>query len=175
MAFSMRLVWRMSLTDWRFAMQLAGIHSPDDQNDDDVDQEDRHLVAQIMGAILMALAVLIVVAFILLRRMAKRSNAYQVCYLYQFLLERFRRMKIRKPRQLTPLEFAVGFSKAMLPYTRDTGEVDFVQVTSLYQDVAFGAYEPTDAELDRVKTYYRAFYRNAFKATAWSKWVLWRF
>lgn len=168
----------------RFAMQLAGIDPQDDENNEDVPQEDWHLAAQIMGIILTVLAVLVVVTFVLLwryrrtwrlRRMAKRSNAYQACYLYLFLLERFRRMKIRKPRQLTPLEFAVGFSKAMLPYTRDTGGVDFVEVSSLYQDVAFGAYEPTDGELDRVKRYYQAFYRNAFKATAWPKWVLCRF
>lgn len=168
----------------RFAMQLAGIDPDVPQDDPDVPQDDWHLAVQLMWAILAALVVLAVVVFVLLwryrrtlrlRRMAKRSNAYQTFYLYTFLLERFRRMKIRKPRQLTPLEFAVGFSKAMLPYTRDTGGVDFVEVSSLYQDVAFGAYEPTDEELDRVKAYYRAFYRNAFRATAWPKWIFWKF
>ena len=63
----------------------------------------------------------------------------------------------------------------MRPYTRGTNGVDFVQITELYEKAVFGGYAPTDDEVERVRGYYRAFYKNAFKATMWPKWVFWRF
>lgn len=168
----------------RLAMQFAGVSPSVDDEDSDLGAQDWQLALQLMWLIYLVLALVVVVAFLVfwrrrremrLRRAAKRSNAYQAWYLYTFLLERFRRVGIRKPAQLTPLEFAVSAAKAMHPYTRDAGGVDFVEVTSLYQDAAFGGYEPSDDEIERVRGYYRAFYKNAFKATPWPKWVFWRF
>ncbi len=152
--------------------------------DDDGDETSRWIILQITSLVLAILAILAVVAVILLqryrrtwrlKRIASKSNAYQAWFLYTFLLGRLRRLRIRKPAQLTPLEFAVGFSRAMVPFTRDADGVDFVEVSSAYQDAVFGGLQPSDEELDRVKGYYRAFFKNARKYVGWPKWILWKF
>ena len=155
------------------------------QSDDDTGAEDIQyliivwtLIITILLIVLLALSIILFQRYrrtLRLKRIEKRSNAYQVWYLYTFLLGRFRRLRIRKPAQLTPLEFAVGFSKAMLPFTRETGGVDFVEVSSLYQDVVFGDCQPTDEELARVKDYYRAFFKNARQYVGWPKWLLYKY
>jgi hypothetical protein len=123
-----------------------------------------------------------------LKRIEKRSGSYQVWYLYQFLIKRFRRLKIRKPDHMTPLEFATSFSTTMRSFTRGTStagvkskstailpEVDFVDVSEIYQDVAFGGLEPTPEDLDVVKRYYLAFFKNARIYVKWPKWLLYKF
>lgn len=152
----------------------------DDGSTDALQWQTLQLELIIFCALLALLAVLVVSLMRYrrtwrLRRIAKRSNAYQAWYLYTFLLGRFRRLRLRKPDNLTPLEFAVGYERAMLPFTRHADGVDFVEVTSLYEDVAFGGYQPSDEELARLKKYYRAFFKNAREYTGWPKWALWRF
>ena len=166
----------------KLAMSIAGVDA--DTTDTDSDTSAYHMALELMWIIYIVLAVAVVVAFLAfwryrrtlrLKRIAKRSNAYQVYFLYMFLVERFRRIRIRKPEHLTPVEFARGASKVMRPYTRGTNGVDFAQITELYEKAVFGGYAPTDDEVERVRGYYRAFYKNAFKATMWPKWVFWRF
>ncbi len=166
----------------KLASSLAGIDP--DSVDSSSDNSALHFAWQLLWIIYTVLAVAAVVAFLALwryrrtlrlKRIAKRSNAYQVYFLYMFLLERFRRVRIRKPAHLTPMEFAQGFSRTMHSYTRGTNGVDFVEVTDLYQQAVFGGCEPGDEQVERVRGYYRAFYKNAFKATMWPKWVFWRF
>lgn len=153
-----------------------------------VDESDveiaNYMISQVTGIITAVFAVLAVVAVILLQRarralrlrlIAKKSNGYQVWYLYTWLLGRFRRLKLRKPQHLTPMEYAVGASRAMKSFTRGTGGVDFVEVSGLYQDVAFGGHNPTDEELERVKRYYRCFFRNARMRVGWPKWLIWKY
>ena len=166
----------------QLAMSVAGVNP--DAADDQANQSAMHLAIQILWVLRVALAVALVAGFLAfwryrrtlrLKRIAKLSNAYQVYFLYHFLLERFRRVRIAKPAHLTPVEFAVNFAKPMYTYTRGTDGVDFIEVTLLYEDAVFGGRAPADAEVERVRGYYRAFYRNAFKATALPKWVFWRF
>ena len=168
----------------QLAATFAGLDLDEDDPDDEEDLN-KYIKAIVYTAIIIAiLTALFITAVVLLwryrrtlrlKRIAKRSRRYQVYYLYTFLIERFRRVRIAKPDHLTPLEFAAGFSKPMLPYTRDTGGVDFIEVSSLYQDAVFGGIEPTDEQMERLVTYYRCFYKNAFKETAWPKWIFWRF
>ncbi len=166
----------------KLVSSIAGVDP--DEVDSSSDNAAMHFAMQLLWIIYVVLAVAAVVAFLAfwryrrtlrLKRIAKRSNAYQVYYLYEFLLERFRRMRIRKPAYLTPVEFAEGFARTMHPYTRGANGVDFIEVTNLYQEAVFGGREPSDEELERVRGYYRAFYKNAFKATMWPKWIFWRF
>lgn len=168
--------------------QLASVFAGLDlDNDDPEDEEDvqKYIRALVYTAIIIVVgtAIFILIVVLLwryrrtrrLKRIAKRSKCYQMWYLYNFLVERFRRVRIVKPAHLTPLEFAAGFSKPMLPYTRDTGGVTFVEVATVYQDAVYGGIEPTDEQMERIVTYYRCFYKNAFKETAWPKWIFWRF
>ncbi len=163
------------------AQQLAGY----DPNDPEQDYKNiAYLVLTWEFVILIVLAILAVLAAVLLqryrrtlrlKRIASKSPAYQAWYLYTFLLGRLKRMKINKPDHLTPLEFAVGFSKPMLPFTRGTDGVDFVDVSSIYQDAAFGGVQPTVEDMGDLHAYYRAFFKNAREYVGWPKWVLWKF
>ncbi len=166
----------------RLAMSVAGVNP--DTNDPDSNNDAMRLAMELMWILYIALAVAAVVAFLAfwryrrtlrLKRIAKFSNAYQVYYLYHFLIERFRRVRIAKPDRMTPAEFARDFAKPMYSYTRGTDGVDFIEVTSVYEDAVFGGRQVSDEALARVVRYYRAFYKNAFKATALPKWIFWRF
>ena len=167
----------------KLAQNLMGINMEDDL--EDTDDVQRYRQAIVLMWILYALILIaLIVAVVLLwryrrtwrlKRIARRSNAYQAWFIYTFLVGRFRRVRIAKPDHLTPLEFAAGFSKPMAPYTRGTGGVDFVEVASVYQDAVYGGIEPSNEQIERLVTYYRRFYANAFKETPWPKWVFWRF
>jgi hypothetical protein len=109
-----------------------------------------------------------------LKRMAEKSYAYRMWYLYTFLVERYGRLKIRKPGYLTPFEFAVGAERVMLPFAEGTDGVDFVAVTAAYQDVCYGGREATAEDYGRLESYYNAFFRNARRHVGGFKW-LWKF
>lgn len=156
-----------------------------DIQDPDQDYEAiSYLIVEVVGAILAVLLALLVLAAILLqrrrrvwrlKRIAKRTPEYRVWYLYTFLMGRFGRLKIRKPEHLTPLEFALSFQQPMAPFTRDTGGVDFVEITGLYVDVCYGGCKVDPADCERVEAYYRAFFKNARQHVGWPKWLLWKF
>ena len=163
------------------ASAMAGFDPDDpDQNVDNI----AYLILTWELIIVGVLLALLVLAIVLLwryrrtwrlKRIARESGGYQAWYLYTFLVERFRRLRLAKPVHLTPLEFAVGFSKPMLPFTRGTGGVDFVDVSSTYQNAAFGSEAPTDEELEQLRRYYKAFFKNARQYVGFPKWVLWKF
>ncbi len=143
-----------------------------------------YLIIRLATIIITILLILLIVGIILgrramrerrLKKIENASSAYRMWYLYTFFLERLRRMKIRKPAYLTPLEFALGFRKTMQPFTRNTGGVDFVEVTILYMDVCYGDKPLDSKDYERVKSYYRAFFKNAREYVGWPKWVLWKF
>lgn len=156
-------------------------------NPDDPEQDYENIAYQVLAWELMItalLVLLIVLAVVLLwryrrtlrlKRIEKESPSYQAWYLYTFLLERFRRLKLAKPEHLTPLEFAVGFSKPMLPFTRGTNGTDFVDVSIAYQDAAMGGVPPTEAQLGQMKDYYKAFFKNARSYVGLPKWIVWKF
>lgn len=110
-----------------------------------------------------------------LRKIEGQPASYRMWYLYSFFLTRFKRMKIRKPEHLTPYEYALGFRKPMQQFTKDTDGVDFVQVTTAYMNACYGDGSVSDEEYERVKKYYRAFFKNARRYVGWPKWVLWKF
>lgn len=137
---------------------------------------------------LTALAVLlgiiaIVAAVILLRRhqRTRRLKAiegkpvpYRVSYLYQFLLGRFKRLKMEKPPSLTPMEYALASQRVMMPFEENTGGVDFVRVTDIYQRACYGGKQVTEEECEEVVRYYRAFFKNAARHLGRLRWA-WKF
>jgi hypothetical protein len=109
-----------------------------------------------------------------LKRLEGKPYSYRVWYLYTFLIGRYGRLKMSKPAYLTPLEFAVGAHRVMLPFAEGTGGVDFVDVTDAYQNVCYGAQEATAEEYSRLERYYNVFFANARKHVGGFKW-LWKF
>ena len=163
------------------AMAISGMDTMEDEQDY---QNISYLIVQITAVIAAVLAALAVIAVVLLmmgrrawrlRRIANRPKSYQVWYIYTFLLGRFGRLKMKKRASLTPLEFAVGASTAMEPFERDTEGASFVEVSAVYQDAVYGGVEPSDEEMERIRLYYRRFFRNARRHVGIAKWVLWKF
>ena len=137
------------------------------------------------GAIIAALCIAALLAGIVLarrsmreRRLAKIADKpadYQVLWIYNFLCSRFKRLKVERPETLTPMEFALGSQRRLVQFAQDTGAgVDFVRVTDIYQRSCFGGQQPTDQELADVKTYYRAFFKNARRYVGNIRWI-WKF
>ena len=136
------------------------------------------------GALLAALAIVGVCALAIaarirwrtvrLRRIERLSPAGQAVCLYEFFLSRFRRLKLGKPEQATPLEYAYDFRRKMVPFTRGTGKVDFLRVTLAYQRAAYGSGDVSEEDLSAMKRYYRAFFGNAHRYVGTLKW-LWKF
>jgi|GEM_PF-5200203 len=136
-----------------------------------------------MRWLLPALVAVLIVAAILLRRylrtyrlkrMRNRSYSYRVCCLYGFLMKRFKYLKIVKQPSMTPLEYALSARTAMTGFARNTGKVDFVRVTTIYQRACYGGIPLTEEEYQQVERYYRAFFDNARQRVGKLKW-LWKF
>ena len=104
-----------------------------------------------------------------------RSLGYRVWYLYEFFMKRLQRMKVAPAPQLTPLEYAISRERQLEFMDQGTDGVTFLEVSRLYMDVTYGAYQPTDDDYDRVVRFYRAFFKNARKQSGWPKWVFWRY
>lgn len=130
------------------------------------------------------LVVLLLVAAIVLQRYRRKrrlqriyneSVAYRIAYLYEFMLGRFERMKIHKPEQTTPYEFAVGFEATLAPFTRGTDGVTFTDVTAAYMDACWGALDVSEEDYNSVEKYYLAFFKNAREYTGWPHWIFFRF
>ena len=139
-----------------------------------------------LGALLGLLAVLLVllVAVLIkilgrrrrLKKLASRPPSERVVELYDFFCSRFARLGIERSPALTPLEFAYASRKTLVPFTRDTGSVDFVRVTLLYQRGAYGTGDVSEEEYAQVERYYRAFFGNARRYVGMPKWLItfWR-
>lgn len=135
-------------------------------------------------AIIVTLCILAFVAALILLRRSRRlarlkkieskPAAYQVCWLYNFINSRLKRLKIERPKTLTPMEFALTSQRRLLEFSEGTGGVDYVRITDIYQRTCFGANNPTAAELKDIKAYYLAFFKNARHYSGNIKW-LWRF
>ena len=110
-----------------------------------------------------------------LQKLAGMGYAQQIAWLYEWLLERFRRLKVPRAQSLTPLEFALGSRRVLQSFDDTDHDIDFVRVTDIYQRACFGAEPVSDDELDEVKAYYRAFFGNAYRYSGKLRWALWRF
>ena len=111
------------------------------------------------------------------RRLVKlrgQSQAYGIWYLYTFLTQRLERLGFVKPDTFTPLEFAMASRGAMAPFTRNTGGVDYLQLTLIYQRACYAPETLTDGDEADIVRYYRAFFDNARRFVGTRRW-LWKF
>lgn len=110
-----------------------------------------------------------------LARIADKPLAYRIAYLYEFMLGRMERMKIHKPEQITPYEFALGFESTLAPFSRNTEGITFLDVTVAYMDSCWGGIDLSEESYEQVEKFYRAFFRNAREYTGWPRWLFFRF
>lgn len=125
----------------------------------------------------------IIVTLVLLRRHQRKRRlqkiedepvSEQVVWIYDFLLSRFKRLGIKKPESLTPMEFALASASQLEPYADAKTQTDFLQVTLAYMRAGYGEEASTQEDLERVKQYYRTFYKRVAKQVGKVKWI-WKF
>lgn len=143
---------------------------------------ERLRLGALLVALLVVLAAIVAVALrirwrdVRLRKIAALPAGEQVVYLYDFIMGRLDRLGLGRRAAATPLEFAFDSRRALVPFTRGTGQVDLVQVTLIYQRAAYGSGAVSDDDLDRVRRYYRAFFGNAHRQVGTPRWLVlfWR-
>lgn len=164
-------------------LQSITLFSDEDWNEDfDPVTIDRMRLGMIIVYILIAAAIIGAIFLrihwrkVRLDRIADLPLKDQVIYLYDFLLSRFKRLKLGKPETSTPLEFAFDSRRNLVPFTRNTGQVDFVAVTLIYQRAVYGGEEISQEDHDKVVRYYKAFFNNTHRFIGTPKWIFkfWR-
>ena len=95
--------------------------------------------------------------------------------IYDFIQQRFKRLGVKKTAALTPLEHAMASRKELACFARNTGGVDLMQFTLLWQRAYYGGRELSAEQLAAMERYYQAFFVNAKAYSGKLKWALWRF
>ncbi len=133
------------------------------------------------------LVALVLVAFVLFvlywrRRRARRLEKWrelpsneEAVAIYDFIQQRFKRLGVKKTAALTPLEHAMASRKELACFARNTGGVDLMQFTLLWQRAYYGGRELSAEQLAAMECYYQAFFGNAKAYSGKLKWALWRF
>lgn len=164
-------------------LQSTTLFSSDDWTESfDAVTMDRLTLGLLVVVLIVALLVAALIAArifwreVRLRRLDGKSSADQVVFLYHFLLSRFKKLGLGKPETSTPLEFAYDSRRNLVPFTRGTGQVDFVKVTLIFQRAAYGSGSVTEEDCECVRRYYRAFFANAHQYVGTPRWLFkfWR-
>ena len=109
-----------------------------------------------------------------LKRWRKLAPTEQVEAMYAFFVNRLGRLAIRRPPNLTLLEWSFANRGKLAPFSRNDERVDFLKLTLMYQRVV---YAQELAELDQVRSFecfYDAFFKNARAYVGKARW-LWKF
>lgn len=162
-------------------LQSIAIFSEDDWSEDfDPVSIERMRFALLVLLLLFVLATLAVIIARIrvrdrrLRKLEDKPLSERVVFLYEFLLTRLDRLGLGKPETSTPLEFAFDSRRNLVPFTRRTGQVDFVKVTLVYQRAVYAGGDVSEEDYDCVRRYYRAFFNNAHRHVGTPRW-LWKF
>ncbi len=108
-----------------------------------------------------------------LKRIAEKDASWQVVWIYRFLVGRFARLGIRRPENLTPLEFSLACAPRLEPFADVQTKTDFFQATLAYTRAAYGPGAAAD-DLARMRGFYRSFYRSVPHELGRLRW-LWKF
>jgi hypothetical protein len=142
-------------------------------------------ILELTGIIIAIAVVALIIAAILLRRHRRvtrlkriegKPPSYRIAYLYNFFLNRFAALGIKRGKTLTPLEFAIASAGRLAPYKRNKSRIDFLEITLLYQRAAYGIGDLTDEDCKRVEDFYWGFFENAREQLGKFKWAFafWR-
>lgn len=164
------------------AVQYLTGYDPDSPSQDRM--EIYWLIVKLTAAVIAIFVLLALIAAVMIQRhrrsrrlkkMASLPRSAQAIALYNFLVERLRRLGIRKPAQLTPFEFALGTRTALEPFTRGANGSSFLDATVAYVDSAYGDQELEQDKYEKLIDFYKAFFKNAREYAGWPKWLLWKF
>ncbi len=108
-----------------------------------------------------------------LKRIAGKPASWQVAWIYRFLMGRFARLGVRRPDNLTPLEFSLAYAPRLEPFADVKTATDFFQATLIYTRAAYGGGATAD-DLARMHGFYRSFYRAVPHEVGRLRW-LWKF
>lgn len=141
-------------------------------------------IIRITSLIVFVLIVAAIVAAVLLKRRSRErrlakleglANEQKVVSLYGFFESRLARMGFKRGQALTAGEYAVASYRGMKAFSRDTGNVSFLNVTEVFYRARYGHLEVSDEDYGRVERFYRAFFKNARRYVGWPKWIAWKF
>ena len=107
-----------------------------------------------------------------LKKLQDKDYSYRIWALYDFLVKRMQRLGIKRPEQLTLLEYAMASRTALLPFAQGTGGVDFLAVTLAYQRACYANKSATKEDYEAVERFYNAFFQNAKTYAGKKKWIL---
>ena len=110
-----------------------------------------------------------------LEKIADEPDGYKVWFIYEFLVERMRRLGLKRPENLTLLEYAMASRNQLAPFAQGTDGIDFLALTLAYQRAVYGGNSsPEDVQM--LETYYKAFFKNAFHYVGKRRWIIkfWR-
>lgn len=114
------------------------------------------LLALILGAVLLKR--------LFRRRWIRKVQTYppkvQAQVLYHFYLDELRRMKIVKPPQASPYEFAASAVTKLVVFSNNTQQVGFIDLTRVFMKAAYSDLEIRDEELGAYRIFHADFYRN---------------
>lgn len=132
--------------------------------------------------VVIAIAIVLIVTLrrlmriIRLKRWEKFDCGKRVQFVYGYLLRSLGKLGFKHSVSATPLEYAFDQQEAMVPFTRGTGKVDFIDVTLIYQKAAFGMKDISRQEWEKVERYYKRFFKNARDWVGSIRWIwyFWR-
>lgn len=78
---------------------------------------------------------------------------------FGFFMKRFAILKIRKRDDQTLDEFAQATKGSLASFCVNDQQVEFSDVAGIYSKAVYGHAQPTEDELDKVKSFYNGFYR----------------
>ncbi len=75
---------------------------------------------------------------------------------------------------MTPHEYAVSIEKNLRPFTEAADGISFTDVTTVYESACLGGYPVQSEDYEKVKSYYKSFFKSARRKVGNFKWV-WKF
>ncbi len=84
----------------------------------------------------------------------------QVRAFFHFFMKRFALLKIRKGELMTLREYVYHSRGQYVQFANNEGNVSFGDIIELYACVIYSEYEPTDEDLEMIRTFYSSFYKN---------------
>ncbi|MDO4183087.1 MAG: DUF4129 domain-containing protein [Coriobacteriia bacterium] len=111
-----------------------------------------------------------------LQKWAQEPVQTRIYHMYDYFVDRFAKMGLRRPENMTLLEYALASRQNMAPFAQGTRGVDFLALTLAYQRACYAAGSATEADGTLFESFYQAFYKNARTYVGKRKWLFlyWR-
>jgi hypothetical protein len=111
-----------------------------------------------------------------LARFEQMSAPERVVATYNYLCRGLGKLGLTRPPNATPMEFALATRAQMAPFCKNTGGVDFLALTLIWQRAAFDTGRLTEDDWQHMRTFYVNFLPNSKDYLGKYRWLLyfWR-